>query len=93
MVGHRSEYIQATVRTAALARHRAAYAAIAGSFRPRIMSDAFSPIIAVGACVLPLMRRGMIEASAIRSAETPRTRSYGSTTACSSLPIRQVPTG
>ena len=35
---------------------------------------------------------GMIEASATRSPSMPRTRSAGSTTARSSVPIRQVPT-
>jgi hypothetical protein len=36
---------------------------------------------------------GITEASAIRSPLTPLTRSAGSTTACSSVPMRRVPTG
>ena len=62
-------------------------------WRPRIMSAAFSPIMAEGACVLPLTRSGMIEASATRNPSTPRTRNVGSTTERSSAPMRQVPTG
>ncbi len=57
------------------------------------MSAAFSPIIAEGAWVLPLMRSGMIEASATRKDSTPRTLNVGSTTERSSPPMRQVPTG
>ena len=56
-------------------------------------SEAFSPIITVGAAVLPDGITGMIDASATRSPSTPRTRSSGSTTASSPVPIRQVPTG
>src|SRR4029079_6418820 len=52
-----------------------------------------SPIMIVGALVLPPMRVGMTDASTTRSAETPRTRNCGSTTAPSSTPIRHVPTG
>ena len=36
---------------------------------------------------------GITDASATRSPSTPRTRSSGSTTLASSLPIRHVPTG
>ena len=46
-----------------------------------------------GALVLPPTILGMIEQSATRSPSTPRTRSAGSTTARSSSPILQVPTG
>ncbi len=46
-----------------------------------------------GALVLPPVTDGMIEASATRSPSTPRTFSSGSTTARSSTPNRQVPTG
>ena len=45
-----------------------------------------------GAFVFPPVMLGMIEASATRSPSMPRTRSAGSTTARSSVPIRQVPT-
>ena len=47
----------------------------------------------VGAWVWPRMIRGITEASTTRSPSRPRTRSSESTTAASSLPIRQVPTG
>lgn len=51
-----------------------------------------SPIIIAGAFVFPPVIPGMIDASATRSPSMPRTRSSGSTTARSSVPIRQVPT-
>jgi membrane protease YdiL (CAAX protease family) len=51
-----------------------------------------SPIIIAGAFVFPPVMAGMTEASATRSPSTPSTRSSGSTTARSSVPIRQVPT-
>lgn len=53
----------------------------------------FSPIMSDGALVLPPVMLGMIEASATRSPSMPRTFSAGSTTAASSTPMRQVPTG
>ncbi len=59
----------------------------------RIRSAAFSAIITVGAFVFPPISRGMTEASTTLSPATPRTRRLGSTTAISSRPIRQVPTG
>src|SRR3954447_1785260 len=60
----------------------------------RIMSAAFSPIMMLGALVLPPIRVGMIEASTTRKPSTPYTFSFGSTTAMESLtPILQVPTG
>lgn len=59
----------------------------------RIMSAAFSAIIIVGALVLPPTRVGMTEASTTRRPSMPRTRRLGSTTAISSVPILQVPTG
>ncbi|MCY1216284.1 hypothetical protein D9M72_281560 [compost metagenome] len=58
-----------------------------------IRSAAFSPIMIAGALVLPPTSVGITEASATRSPSRPRTRSSGSTTAMSSIPILQVPTG
>lgn len=52
-----------------------------------------SPIITQGALVLPLTSFGMTEASAMRSRLIPRTRSSGSVTAMSSVPIRAVQEG
>ncbi len=46
-----------------------------------------------GAFVFPETIFGMIEASATHSPSTPRAFSFGSTTASSSDPMRQVPTG
>ena len=57
----------------------------------RIMAAAFSAIIMIGPEVLPLMSVGMMEASATRNPRTPRTQRRESTTASSSLPMRQVP--
>src|SRR5450830_77223 len=61
----------------------------------RIMSAAFSPIMKVGALVLPPHSVGMIDASATRKPVMPLIRSRVSTTAIASLsgPILQVPTG
>ena len=47
----------------------------------------------VGALVFPRGTTGITLASATRSPSTPRTRSSGSTTACSPVPIAHVPTG
>ena len=53
-----------------------------------------SPIMIVGPLVLPATSVGMIEASATRRPVVPCTRiETGSTTAPSSVPMRQVPTG
>jgi hypothetical protein len=46
-----------------------------------------------GACVFPLMSVGIIDASMPRTPSIPRTRSCVSTTAISSFPILQDPTG
>ena len=59
---------------------------------PRIMSAAFSAIITMVALGSPVVMRGITEPSTTRRPSTPRTRSCGSTTAPSSLPMRQVPT-
>ena len=74
---------------------RAGRAAASGSggSRPSTRSAPFSAIIIVGAFVLPRVIVGITEASITRRPSTPRTRSSGSTTASSSVPIRQVPTG
>jgi hypothetical protein len=58
-----------------------------------IMSAAFSPIMMVGALVLPPIRVGITEASTTRRPSSPWTFSLASTTAIASLPIRAVPTG
>ncbi len=54
-------------------------------------SDARSPIIRLGALVLPEVTTGMTDASATLSLSSPCTRSRGSTTAASSTPILHVP--
>ena len=57
------------------------------------MSEAFSPIMMIGPLVLADIKVGMIDPSATRKPSMPRTYSSGSTTAISSMPILQVPTG
>src|SRR6185312_6649292 len=59
----------------------------------RIMSDAFSAIMMVGALVLPDIRSGITDASTTRRPSMPRTRRRWSTTASGSLPMRQVEVG
>ena len=61
--------------------------------RPRTWSAPFSATMRVGALVLLLGRSGMTDESMTRRPSRPRTFSAGSTTAMSSLPILQVPTG
>ncbi|TKJ19009.1 hypothetical protein A6V29_10600 [Blastococcus sp. CCUG 61487] len=46
-----------------------------------------------GRFVLPRISVGMTEATATRSSSMPSTRSFESTTAASSVPIRQYETG
>lgn len=59
----------------------------------RIKSEAFSPIMTIGALVFPETRRGMMEPSAILSLSMPRTLSSGVTTELLPVPMEQVPTG
>ena len=58
-----------------------------------IVSAIFSAIMMVGAFVLPETKVGMMDASTIRRACSPRTWADASTTAVASEPMRQVPTG
>jgi hypothetical protein len=60
---------------------------------PRIMSDAFSATIIVGALVLQEGTNGMTDASTTRSPSIPRNFRSGATTAFDPLPIAQVPAG
>ena len=66
-----------------------------GADRQRSRSAAFSPIIRTATIGLTVGMLGKTDASAIRTPDTPRSRSSGSTTASSSsaAPIRQVPAG
>ena len=61
--------------------------------RPRTWSAPFSATMIVGALVLPLVRNGIADESMMRRPSRPCTFSAGSTTAMSSVPILQVPTG
>src|SRR5690606_21473159 len=71
-----------------------AVAGVTGFYAPRIMSAALSAIITVGALVLPPISVGITEASITRRPSRPCTFMLsGATTAMSSMPILQVPTG
>src|SRR6185503_11254235 len=59
----------------------------------RISSAACSATMTVGQFVWPRGNAGITDASTTRSPSIPRTRSSGVTTAASSSPMRQVPTG
>lgn len=66
--------------------------ALRGDASAVMKSAARSPIMRLGALVLPEMTTGMTDASATLSPSSPCTRRRGSTTAPPSTPIRQVPT-
>src|SRR6266446_645528 len=67
--------------------------AVKAAASSRIIAAPFSPIMIVGALVLPVVTVGITEASMTRSPSSPRTLRRGSTTAIASVPILQVPTG
>ena len=64
-----------------------------GHLLPRIMSAAFSAMAMVGALVFEDETSGMMELSHTLRRSMPCTRRKGSTTAMSSPPILQAPTG
>ena len=64
-----------------------------GYFRPRIRSAARSAMAMVAAFTIACGNDGITDASTTRRPWVPRTRNARSTTAFSSVPIRQVPTG
>ena len=64
-----------------------------GYFRPRIRSAARSAMAMVAAFTIACGNDGITDASTTRRPWMPRTRNARSTTAPSSVPIRQVPTG
>src|SRR5258708_37344860 len=86
--GFRPQHRASRCRKANASPARLAYRASS-----RIMSEAFSAIMMVGALVLPDIRSGITEASTTRRPSMPRTRRRWSTTASGSLPMRQVEVG
>src|ERR1700722_6354061 len=74
--------------------HMGIYRGIGGNGAlPRIMSEAFSATMIVGALVLLDGTKGITEASTTRMPRSPRTLRSGITTASGPEPMAQVPAG
>src|SRR3984885_389147 len=78
----------------ASSKHKTLYRIAAGNAGlPRIMSDAFSAIMIVGALVLLDITNGITEASTTRMPRSPRSLRSGVTTASAREPMAHVPAG
>lgn len=88
-------YVGGTTGNFSVSFSRRGRDAVAGSavYRGHIHAAARSATANTVALVLAEGMIGITEASATRTPSTPLTRNAGSTTACSSVPMRQVPTG